>query len=114
MIINLPFLLLILIIMTWFGAFGGYLLKKASSYDFKAEKFELLKWLIIGVIFYGSAAILNIIALHYLPYTIVFPLTAVTYIWTMLLSYFLLKEHISKRKLTGVSFIILGAIILVL
>ena len=100
--------------MTWFGAFGGFLLKKASSYNFKVEKNKMLMWLMIGVCFYGSAAILNIVALHYLPYTIVFPLTAVTYIWTMVLSYFLLKEHISKRKLTGVSLIVIGAIILVL
>lgn len=114
MIINLPTLILILIIMTWFGAFGGFLLKKASSYDFKTEKFQVLLSLIFGVFFYGSAAILNIMALHYLPYTIVFPLTAVTYIWTMIISYFLLKEHISNRKLTGVSLIVIGAIILVL
>lgn len=100
--------------MTWFGAFGGFLLKKASSYDIKLEKYKLLMWLMVGVFFYGAAAILNIVALHYLPYTIVFPLTAVTYIWTMILSYFLLKEHISKRKLTGVSLIVIGAIILVL
>ena len=100
--------------MTWFGAIGGYLLKKSSDYDFNKETFLFGGWLLAGVSFYGAAAILNIIALRFLPYTIVFPLTAVTYIWTMLISFWLLKETISLRKILGVALIITGAITLVL
>lgn len=68
----------------------------------------------IGVGFYGFGAILNIVALQFLPYTTVFPLTAVTYIWTMVLSYILLKEKIGKRKIIGVLLILLGAVVLVI
>jgi len=100
--------------MTWFGAIGGYLLKKSSSFDYKKDTRLFGGWLLVGVGFYGAAAILNIIALRFLPYTIVFPLTAVTYIWTMILSFWLLKENISLRKILGVALIISGAIILVL
>lgn len=104
---------LLLIAMTWLGALGGYFLKKASSYDLKSERNKLIGTLVVGVGFYGFGAILNIIALNFLPYTTVFPLTAVTYIWTMILSYFILKEKIGFRKIAGVLLILTGAIILV-
>lgn len=100
--------------MTWLGAFGGYFLKKASSGDVSQHRKHTIGWLIVGVGCYGFAAILNIVALQFLPYTIVFPLTAVTYIWTMLISKWILNETISIRKIAGVTFIVLGAIILVL
>ena len=70
--------------------------------------------MVAGGGFYGAAAILNIIALQYLPYTIVFPLTAVTYIWTMIISKWILNETISSRKIIGVTLIVIGAIVLVL
>lgn len=99
--------------MTWLGALGGYFLKAASSYNINDERKKILIRLIIGVGFYGLGAILNIIALQFLPYTTVFPLTAVTYIWTMTLSFALLKEKIGKRKIIGVLLILAGAIVLV-
>lgn len=104
---------LLLIVMTWLGALGGYFLKKASVFDLKNERSKLIGTLVIGVGFYGFGAILNIIALKFLPYTTVFPLTAVTYIWTMVLSYFILKEKVGLRKIAGVLFILAGAVVLV-
>ncbi|MGO1057675.1 EamA family transporter [Planococcus sp. FY231025] len=103
----------LLLAMTWLGALGGYFLKAASSHNINAERKEFLLRLIAGVGFYGFGAILNIVALQFLPYTTVFPLTAVTYIWTMVLSYLLLKETISVRKIIGVALIVAGAIVLV-
>lgn len=104
---------LLMIIMTWLGALGGYFLKAASSHDIKTERPKLLFKLTLGVGFYGLGAILNIVALQYLPYTTVFPLTAVTYIWTMILSYFILKERVGLRKIAGVLLILTGAVVLV-
>ncbi|MDN7226451.1 EamA family transporter [Planococcus liqunii] len=104
---------LLMIVMTWLGALGGYFLKAASSHDLQTEKTKMVTKLVLGVGFYGLGAILNIVALQYLPYTTVFPLTAVTYIWTMILSYFILKEKISLRKIAGVLLILTGAVVLV-
>jgi undecaprenyl phosphate-alpha-L-ara4N flippase subunit ArnE len=103
----------LLLAMTWLGALGGYFLKAASSHNINDERKEFLLRLMMGVGFYGFGAILNIIALQFMPYTTVFPLTAVTYIWTMVLSYLLLKETISLRKIIGVALIVAGAIVLV-
>ena len=107
-------LVIMMLVMTWCGAFGGYFLKLASDTDMKRDLPILAKWLIVGLLSYGSGAILNIIALRYMPYTIVFPLTSITYIWTFILSYTLLGEPITKRKIAGVVLIILGAVCLVL
>lgn len=106
-------LILLLIAMTWLGALGGFFLKAASSHNINEERKAFLLRLIAGVGFYGLGAILNIVALRFLPYTTVFPLTAVTYIWTMILSYMLLKEKIGKRKILGVLLILTGAVVLV-
>lgn len=103
-----------LLVMTWCGAFGGYFLKLASDTDLKKDFPVLVKWLIVGLLSYGSGAILNIIVLRYMPYTVVFPLTSITYIWTFILSYVLLGEPITKRKLAGILLIIVGAVFLVL
>lgn len=99
--------------MTWLGALGGYFLKKASEFNFQTERRAVIIPLLLGVGLYGLGAILNIIALQYLPYTTVFPLTAITYIWTMLLSFWLLKERIGMRKIIGVLLILSGAFVLV-
>lgn len=107
-------LALLLLVMTWCGAFGGYFLKLASGTDLKNDRPALFRRLVIGLLSYGSGAILNIIALRYMPYTVVFPLTSITYIWTFVLSYFLLGEPITKRKIAGIVLIIAGAVCLVL
>ncbi|WP_370456017.1 EamA family transporter [Planomicrobium sp. YIM 101495] len=106
-------LVLLLITMTWLGALGGFFLKKVSEFSFETERRAVIIRLLLGVGLYGLGAILNIIALQYLPYTTVFPLTAITYIWTMLLSFWLLKERIGMRKIIGVLLILSGAFVLV-
>ena len=95
-----------ILIMTVMGSVASLFLKKASS-------FKNLKEYIGGFLYLG-AAILNIIVLREMDYSIVLPLTSLTYVWTMFISYLFLKEYISKKKMIGVSLIVLGAIMIVL
>ncbi|WP_286173455.1 EamA family transporter [Geobacillus sp. E263] len=104
---------LLLIVMTLLGALGGYYLKKAASQRIGFH-ISFLSFFAAGALLYGISAVLNIIVLQQLPYTVVFPLTSLTYIWTLLLSAILLKETITRRKIIGVLFIIVGSIFLVL
>jgi len=67
--------------------------------------------LYLGGGLYFLSAVLNIIVLRYLDYSVVLPLTAVTYIWTMLLSARILREKIGVRKLLGVALIVIGAVL---
>lgn len=97
-------------IMTLLGALGGYFFKKGAD-NLNGILSLFLNWRVyIGGIFYVSAALLNIVALKFLPYSIVLPLTAMTYIWTMIISKIALDEKITKNKITGTILIILGSI----
>ncbi|AHF08059.1 EamA family transporter [Desulfitobacterium metallireducens] len=96
-----------LIVMTLMGSVAAFCLKKASGSE---GLMVLLKnrFLYYGGILYFLSALINIYLLRILPYSVVLPLTSITYIWTMAISYFALKEEISLRKISGVVLIALG------
>lgn len=108
-------LFLILIIMTLMGAFAGLCLKKASA-DLERSFFAILNNynLYLGGFLYVISAILNIILLSKMNYSVVLPLTAITYIWTLILSSVVLKEKVTSKKISGIVLIVVGAILLVL
>lgn len=97
-------------LMTAMGAIASIFFKKASGSN---NILGVLKNpnLYIGGFLYCTAALLNIYVLKFLDYSVVLPLTSITYIWTMVLSFFMLNEKISKKKILGVLCIILGAIL---
>lgn len=98
--------------MTIMGSFGGFFFKKVSA-DFKIPGILLNKNLYIGGILYVGGALLNIYVLKFLDYSMVLPLTSLTYIWTMIVSYTLLGEKITPKKMAGVTLIVIGAIVMV-
>ncbi|WP_235218415.1 EamA family transporter [Paenibacillus sp. FSL R7-269] len=105
-------LIVLFILMTLFGAFGGYAFKRLSAYKPGINKGFLLFFLSGGMLYF-LGAISNIILLRNLPYTILYPLSSVTYIWTILISYFLLSEKVSRKKILGITLIIVGAAFLI-
>ena len=94
--------------MTFLGALGAFFFKRAAI---KADGLLSLftnKDIYLGGMFYVSGAILNILLLRYLQYSILYPMTAITYIWTAMISHRLLGEKISKRALLGIAMICVG------
>lgn len=69
--------------------------------------------LAIGAGFYGISALINIYVLKFLPYTIVYPLTSITYIWTFIISKVFLGEVITLKKIVGILLILIGSFILI-
>ena len=102
---------LMLLVMTVLGSAASLFLKRASG---SKGIFEMMKNvnLYIGAGLYLLSAVLNIIVLRHLEYSIVLPLTSITYIWTMIISYLVLREKLTWRKLGGVMLIIAGAAML--
>lgn len=98
--------------MTLIGALGAFFLK--AGMDRVSGPVSLVKnpriWL--GGCFYLAGAALNILLLRVLDYSLLYPLTAVTYVWSMLLSAAFLGERMTRRKLAGVAAILAGALIL--
>ncbi|KGP71848.1 EamA family transporter [Pontibacillus yanchengensis] len=105
--------LLLVILMTLFGSLGGFFFKKAGDHPLGFNLPFLMK-VGTGGTFYLAGALLNIYLLTLLPYTVVYPITSVTYIWTMLLSAIFLHETITIKKVIGVLLISGGSILLVL
>lgn len=99
---------ILLILMTLLGAIASYFLKNAAIHTSLLSAFKD-KYLYLGGFLYFISAILNIFILVYLDYSVVFPLTSLTYIWTLLISKKFLSEKINKQKILGICFIILGA-----
>lgn len=102
-------LILIIIIMTVIGSFGGFFFK-ISTTGSNLLSIVKSKFLYIGAVLYISSAVLNIIVLKYMPMSVVLPMTAITYIWSMISSRIILKEKITKFKLLGMVFILVGVI----
>lgn len=94
--------------MTYFGSQASVFLKKASSKK-KWKDSICSSYLYLGALFYLVCAILNIWVLRYLDYSKMLPLTSITYIWTLILSYLIFKENISYRKVIGIIAIFFGA-----
>jgi drug/metabolite transporter (DMT)-like permease len=105
--------IILLIVMTFIGAFAGYNLKKASSAN-GIKGLILEKNFYIGGFLYFLSALMNIYILKYLDYTMVLPLTAITYIWTLLISFYFLHEIVSIKKVIGIFAILLGAVCIVI
>jgi drug/metabolite transporter (DMT)-like permease len=99
--------------MTMIGAFAGFFLKKASSIVGIKKLVFNNYYLYVGIILYLLSAIINIFILRFLDYSVILPLTSITYIWTMIISSFLLKEKISMKKVIGIMMICLGTFIIV-
>lgn len=99
--------------MTLFGSLGGFFFKKASDHPLGFNT-PFITRLGIGGTFYFAGALLNIYLLTLLPYTVVYPITSVTYIWTMLLSAYFLHETITLKKIIGVLMISIGSVLLVI
>ena len=106
---NNAIIYLLLLIGTLLGAFGGFYLKKSTGKE-GISGIILSPFLYIGGFSYLISAVLNIIVLKYLPYSVVLPLTSITYIWSLVIAYYFLKEKITKVKIYGIVCIIIGAI----
>lgn len=113
--IILPYCLIF--VMTVMGSVASLFLKKAAD-SMKGDTLvksilSLLKTptIYIGGILYVTAAVINIIVLRFLDYSIVLPLTAFTYVWTIFLARFRLKESISIFKIIGIILVIAGAVL---
>lgn len=99
--------------MTILGAVASLFLKRASGFKNITQLLYNYNFYLGGGLYF-LCALLNIYVLKYLDYSTVLPLTSITYIWTTVLSYFILKEKIGLRKIIGVTGILIGAFFIAL
>ncbi|MFO1025409.1 MAG: multidrug transporter [Acetobacteraceae bacterium] len=90
---------------------GQTLLKAgAGAGTFLQQLFDLRT--IVGLVLYGGAALLYIIALRRIPMSVALPFTAVSYIAALLIGYFGFGEAIGPMRITAVGLICAGVMVL--
>lgn len=98
--------------MTLMGALGAFFLKTGMDRSHGLASLLRNPRLCLGGCFYLAGAILNILLLRRLEYSVLYPMTAITYVWSMLLSAGFLKERLTGRKLIGVAAVLGGVFLL--
>jgi EamA-like transporter family. len=103
-------------LMTCLGSLGAICFKRTSINGGKFNVAELLKnkWLYIGGILYVAGAVFNILVLRFLPYSVVLPLSSITYVWTIFFSNRFFHEKINKFKILAMCCIGIGVVLLIL
>ncbi|MCI8492629.1 MULTISPECIES: EamA family transporter [Anaerotruncus] len=94
------------------SSFSQILLKKSSSQQFSSKLREYMNFRVIfayGLFF--AVTFVNVLALKYVPLSWSPVIESMGYVFVSILSYVLLKEHISKKKIIGMLVIILGVIL---
>lgn len=93
------------------GAFGQLCFKIGSDkLVFKIKQLITNTFLMLGVVLYGIATVMFVIALKGGELSVLYPLIATSYIWTVILARKYLGENINIAKIIGILFIITGAI----
>ena len=93
------------------GGLAATLLKKASG---KQKLLHIaMNWTFVGgVLLYGIAMAMYIAVLSYAPVSVLYPVVAMSYIWSLLFAAWLLNERITRYKWIAVALIILGVVLI--
>ena len=106
--------IIVVVIGSIVGSFGALFLKKGSdNFELSIKSLMHNKTLITGVFLYGLGFLLFIPMLKYADLSILYPLSALTYIWVCFLSKRYLGEVINKPKWIGVLIILLGVVFII-
>lgn len=96
------------LLMGMIASAASFFLKKSTADGLSIGKLICSPYAYLGGVLYVLSALLNLYLLKQLPYSVVVPLGALTYVWTMGISYRFLGEGITKKKVMGVLLIIVG------
>ncbi len=96
------------LIMTFLSAGGAAFLKSTSGSVKNIPGILLSPTFYIAGVLYLTAAILNILLLKRFDITVVFPLTMLTYAWSVLIGRFVFGERIDFFKAAAVLLILAG------
>lgn len=96
------------IIMTLIGALGAFFFKKSTVKMDGIFSLLSIPSFYVGGFFYAASALMNVILLRYMDYTVLYPMTAICYIWSLIISRFFLGEKITRKKVIGISLICVG------
>jgi len=96
------------------GATGSFFFKQASEkLSFKFISLITNFKLFLGFFFFGISALVYLIALRNGDLTVLYPISSLSYVWTLFIGKKLLNEKINFYKQAGIVLILAGVIIIV-
>jgi uncharacterized membrane protein len=99
-----------MIVCTFFSSFGSYFLKRASV----TLNADILSWLNINIFislsFYFVGFILLFLSIKNGQVSKLHGIMSLSYIWVIMIGYFLLAEQIGLKKFVSIFLIIIGVI----
>ena len=104
--------LLVALCSVMIASFSQVLLKMGAGKSYTSKIREYLNFFVItgyGMLFLSM--VLTIVAYSHLSYLSVPVVEAVGYVLVPVLSYFIFKEKLSKRKILGIVFILAGIVV---
>lgn len=118
--LNIYFVIGVMIINTLIGATGSLFLKKGAAKFHINIRVGIIKlimdtiknWeIILGVFLYFISSILFLYLLKTEDLSLLYPITALSYVFVTILSIYVLREKMNRYKLFGISLIILGVVL---
>jgi len=97
-----------LVLMGLLASAASFFLKKSTVGGLSVKGLLVNPYFYLGGILYVLSALLSLYLLKKLPYSVVVPLGALTYIWTLAISHQFLGEAITKKKVWGIALILAG------
>lgn len=95
------------------GSFGAVFLKKGAGLLHRDLRSIVLNWrLALGIALYLFSFVFYFLGVREGELSILYPMVALGYIWTMIWSHFVFAEPISRRKIGGLLLIIGGIFLL--
>ena len=102
-------IILLTALAAFIGSIGQLELKRgANNLQFDLKLLLSNYHLIIGVAVYAVSTVIYVYALNKEQLSILYPIIATSYVWTLVFSKFFLKESVGITSWTGVFFILLG------
>lgn len=108
------FLGLGILVLTMLGTIGAFFMKLVT-YSLKNLSIKNLvqcPFLYLSGCCYVVATLINVFLLKHINYSVLYPMTSLTYVWTTIWAHVFLKERISKHKIIAILFIIFGVFLL--
>ena len=82
----------------------------ASASSFIAQLLEVRS--IVGLILYGAAALLYMVALRRIPVSVALPYTAISYVAAAIIGHYVFHETVGLAQIGGIGLICAGVVLL--
>ncbi len=100
---------LVMVLSVFLASISQILLKKSAEKEYPSKLNEYLNpYVLVGYALFFTCTMVNILALRHIPLSYAPILESSGYIFVTILGAIFLKEKVTKRKLTGMVFILIG------